>query len=277
MYHKCLKPCVDEQGRAETHDSRVRDVLRLVGSADVQALSPRPLAPRGRSTPGLPALHRLPEPAQMDSRQLFVSLHVFPCGVNVSCNHSGFSALVGACGRPPRSRPRRARRACRAAEKAGRRAEGNVGKALRPHGFSRRPSAFPDRAPTQREPQLQMVLPQKNASAGLRSLSTDAFRAPARHRLSASACGPRCGWGGASVFCFRLNRPSCRLTCVACAPCCSRQPPLWKTAKTGCPWETLGKFLRKNGAHPKKQGRAGASTAISRFHRSPFLGFLNYY
>ena len=100
---------------------------------------------------------------------------------------------------------------------------------------------------------------------------------PRRPRLSASACGPRCGWGRASVFCFRLNRPSCRLTCVACAPCCSRQPPLWKTAKTGCPWEMLGKFLRKNGAHPKKQGRAGAGTVISRFHRNPFLGFFNYY
>ena len=100
---------------------------------------------------------------------------------------------------------------------------------------------------------------------------------PRRPRPSASACGPRCGWGRASVFCFRLNRPSCRLTCVACAPCCSRQPPLWKTAKTGCPWEMLGKFLRKNGAHPKKQGTAGAGTVISRFHRNPFLGFFNYY
>ena len=144
------------------------------------------------------------------------------------------------------------------------------------HGFSRRPSAFPDRAPIQREPQLQMGFPQKNASAGLRGLPPDAFPAPLlRPRLRASACGPRCGWGGASVFCFRLNRPSCRL--AECGPCCSGQPPLWKTAKTGCPWETLGKFLRKNGAHPKKQGRGGASTVISRFHRNPFLGFLYYY
>ena len=125
-----------------------------------------------------------------------------------------------------------------------------------------------------------MVFPQKNASTDSgpapRSLSTDAFRAPLlRAHVSASAGGPRCQWGGASTFCFRLNRPSCRLT--EWGPCCSRQPPLWKTAKTGCSWETLGKFLRKNGAHPKKQGRAGASTIISSFHRNPFLGFFFFF
>ena len=125
-----------------------------------------------------------------------------------------------------------------------------------------------------------MVFPQKNASTDSgpapRSLSTDAFRAPLlRAHVSASAGGPRCQWGGASTFCFRLNRPSCRLT--EWGPCCSRQPPLWKTAKTGCSWETLGKFLRKNGAHPKKQGRAGASTIISSFQINPFLGFFFFF